>query len=64
MTQVTLAGARVSAGKTQQELADELEISRDLLLKMEGGKVKVRTVYLYAICMATGFKPADILLPS
>jgi len=64
MAQVTIAGARVSAGKTQQELADELGVSRDLIIKIENGKVKIRTVYLYAICMATGFKPADILLPS
>lgn len=64
MAQVTLAGARVSAGYTQEELAKKLGVSRDLVARWETGKAKVRTINLYAFCQVTGFEPADILLPS
>lgn len=63
MSQITLAGARVSAGYTQAELADKLGVSRDLIGKMEKGKVEVKPHYLFAICHVTGFSPADIILP-
>ena len=63
MAQVTLAGARISAGYTQESLAEKLGISRDLLGKMEKGKVKIKPHYIFAICLVTGFKPSDILLP-
>jgi len=64
MAQVTLKGARISAGYSQEELAKKLDISRDLIAKWETGKVKIRTINLYGFCLATGFDPADILLPS
>ena len=64
MKQVTLKGARISAGYTQEELAKTLGISRDTVAKWETGKIKIKTINVYAICQATGFEPADILLPS
>ena len=64
MAQVTLKGARVSAGYSQEALAKKLEVSRDTINKWETGKLKMRTVNLYAFCLVTGFEPADILLPS
>lgn len=64
MGRVTLAGARVSAGYTQEELAKKLGISRDTVAKWESGKLKIRTINLFAVCKVTGFDPADILLPS
>lgn len=63
MPQITLAGARVSAGYTQAELAEKLGVSRDLIGKMEKGKIVVKPHYLYAICLITGFNPDDIILP-
>lgn len=64
MAKVTLAGARISAGFSQEDLAKKLDVSRDLVAKWESGKIKIRTINLYAICQVTGFEPADILLPS
>ena len=63
MPKITIAGARTSAGLTQQALAEKLGVSRDLIAKMEKGKVKVKPFYLYAICHVTGFNESDILLP-
>lgn len=63
MRPITLAAARISAGLTQEKLANKLGVSRDLVAKMETGKVKVKPVYLYAICHVTGFSESDILLP-
>lgn len=61
---VTLAGARISAGYTQEELAKKLDVTRATVNKWENGKIKLNTTNLYAICLVTGFDPADILLPS
>lgn len=63
MAQVTLAGARVSAGYTQAALAEKLGVSRGLVANWENGKVKIRPVNLFAICHLTGFSESDILLP-
>ena len=64
MPKVTLSGARVSAGYSQAELAEKLGVSRDSIAKWESGKVRMKTVNLFAFCMATGFEPADIILPN
>ena len=63
MQKVTLAGARVSAGYTQEKLAEKLGISRAHLNNIERGKVKIRPFYLYAICHVTGFTESEISLP-
>lgn len=63
MGKVTLAGARVSSGLTQQEMADKIGISRELLQKIETGKADMRPAYLMAICYVTGFQVDDIVLP-
>ena len=64
MAQISLAGARVSAGYTQETLAKELGVTRNTIINWETGKKKMKTVNLYAFCMATGFDPKDIFLPS
>ena len=63
MAQVTLAGARISAGYTQESLAETLGVSRNLITNMESGKIKIKPFYVLAICQVTGFQPSDILLP-
>ena len=63
MAKVTLAGARVSAGLTQKEMAEKLEVSRKSVNDWESGKTQIRAVNLYAICKLTGFEPDDIILP-
>ncbi len=63
MAKVTLAGARVSAGLTQQELADKLGVSRCSVANWESGKTEIRTATFIAFCHVTGFDRDDILLP-
>ena len=64
MVKVSLAGARISAGYTQEELAKKLGVTRNTVNKWENGKIKLNTTNLYAICLVTGFDPADIFLPT
>ena len=63
MAQVTLAGARISAGYTQEQLAKKLGVSRVLITNLESGKAELKPFYLYAICHVTGFPESAILLP-
>jgi len=63
MPKVTLAGARVSKGWTQKELAEKLGVSRETVLKWESGKSEMRLPYLIAFSHITGFSQNDILLP-
>lgn len=64
MAKVTLAGARISAGYTQEELAKKLGVTRNTVNKWESGKIRLTTTNLFAFCLVTGFDPADILLPT
>ena len=63
MAKVTLAGARVSAGLTQKELAEKMGVSRDSVIKWESGKTEIRTPNLILFCQMKGFDKDDILLP-
>lgn len=62
MGKVTIAGARVSKGWTQTELAEKMGISRVLLNNLENGNAEVKLPYLLAICYLTGFTPEDIII--
>jgi len=63
MAKITLAGARTSAGFTQERLAEKLSISRATVSAWESGKVKIRPLQLAAFCHITGFSETDISLP-
>ena len=63
MAKVTLAGARVSAGLTQKELAEKMGVSRDSVMNWESGKTEIRVPNLILFCQMTGFDEDDILLP-
>lgn len=63
MKQVTLAGARVSAGMTQQELADQMGVSKQTVLDWELGRREMKTAYFYMFCGLTGFSKDQIFLP-
>lgn len=60
---VTIAGARVSAGYTQQELAEKIGVSRATVNAWENGKVPMKMAYFIAFCKVTGFDEGDIILP-
>lgn len=60
---VSLAGARVSAGLTQEQLAEKMGVSRQTVIDWESGKREMRTVYLHLFCTVTKFAEDDIFLP-
>ena len=63
MAKITLAAARVNAGLTQEQLANEMDVSRQTVIDWENGKREMKTAYLYLFCRITGFTEDDILLP-
>ena len=60
---VTLAGARVSAGYTQEKMAELMGVSRQSINAWETGKYEIGTPQLIAFCSITGFSINDISLP-
>lgn len=59
---VTLAGARVSAGLTQTELADKLSVSKQTVLMWERGKRTPRPYVVESIASICGFSADNIFL--
>lgn len=60
---VSLAGARVSAGFTQEQLAEKMGVSRQTVIDWENGKREMRTAYFHLFCLVTKFSEDDIFLP-
>ena len=63
MAKVTIAGARVTNGWSQQEFADKLGVSRSAVQKWESGRAEIKISRLRAIADLTGFELNDFLLP-
>lgn len=61
---ITLAAARVNTGLTQEQMAEKLGVTRPTYAAWETGKAPMRTAYLVAFCVITGFSVDDIILPS
>lgn len=62
--QITLKAARVSAGFTQQGLAEEMGVNRMTLANWENGKTRISTPSLMCFASLTGFSIDDIKLPT
>ena len=63
MAKIPLNAARAALGWTQEQLADKMGVSRQLVIEWESGKREMKTVYFHAFCQVTGFSEDDILLP-
>lgn len=61
---ITLAGARVTAGLTQEELAVKMGVTRQTIIAWEKYKRAMRVPELIAFCSVTGFEQADIFIPA
>jgi DNA-binding XRE family transcriptional regulator len=63
MRKISLAGARVTAGLTQKDLAEKLGVSRTSINKWEKGKQSITPIHLIAYCKICGFETDEIFLP-
>jgi transcriptional regulator with XRE-family HTH domain len=61
---VTLAGARVTAKLTQEQMATKMGVTRRTISAWENGETVIGIAQLIAWCTITGFKTEDISLPS
>ena len=60
---VTIAGARVSCHMTQQELAEQMRVSRATVNYWEADKREMRPSHVKLFCMVTGFDESQLILP-
>lgn len=60
---ITPKGARVSAGYTQEAMANEIGISRVHLIALENGRAPFNRPVLLAWSKVTGFEVDDFILP-
>ena len=63
MPRLTLAGARVNAGYTQEEAAKKLEISSKSISNYENGKVIPKLAMLQALANLYGCDSEDFFIP-
>lgn len=63
MTKISFKAARISAGYTQEALAEKMGVSRQTIINWENGIREIRTPQLFMFCQLTNYKGEDILLP-
>jgi transcriptional regulator with XRE-family HTH domain len=61
--QFTISSARAYRDVTQEELADELQVTKRSVADWESGKVKIKKIHLYAIAYVLDLS-ADLIVPS
>lgn len=52
---------RIKQNKSQRILADEYDIQRSLLSRMESGKNEPMLISLWTVCEALGFKTSEFI---
>ena len=62
--QITLAAARVNAGLTQKEVAEEMHISKQTLVNWEKGATYPKPAYFEMLCRIYNINRENIFLPS
>ena len=55
--------ARIAAGLTQEQLANEMGVTRVTVSNWENNKKRMRTTAFYLFCKVTGFSTDEIILP-
>lgn len=55
--------ARIAAGLTQEQLAQEMGVTRMTVSNWENNKKRMRTTAFYLFCKITGFSTDEIILP-
>lgn len=62
--QITLAAARVNAGKTQEEVAHSMKVSKQTIVNWEKGKVIPKPAQLEMMCRLYNIGVDYIFLPT
>lgn len=60
---ISLAAARVNANKSQEELAKEMEVTRNTLANWENGKTRINKAQLHLFCELCCIPVGNIFLP-
>jgi DNA-binding XRE family transcriptional regulator len=60
---ISLAAVRVNANKTQAELAEEMQVTRETVNKWEKGKVAPTKAQIYLFAKICDFPVDNIFLP-
>ena len=63
MAKISMAGARVSAGLKQWEIAEKMGVTTPMVHYWETGKLKISEERFNQFCEIVGRKPKDIFLP-
>lgn len=63
MALYTLKAARVNAGLTQAQIAEQLDVSPITIWKWETGKAEPKASKFMHLCKAYGVKAEDVFLP-
>ena len=63
LAKITFKAARISAGYTQETLAEKMGVTRQTVINWENGSSLIGTSQLFMFCRLTKFKGEDILLP-
>ena len=61
--QISLAAARVNAGLTQEDVAQEMQISKQTVVNWEKGRVKPKLAQLEMMCRLYSIGLDNIFLP-
>ena len=61
---ITLAAARVNAGYTQLDIAEEMGVSASTVISWEKGKHKIRKAQLHMFCDICSIPVDNIFLPT
>lgn len=60
---VTLAAARVNAGMTQEDVAKEMQVSKNTIVNWENGKVEMKPAQFKMYCSVVKAPEDCIFLP-
>ena len=63
MKQISLRAARIDAGLTQKQAAEQIGVSNVALANWESGKTSPLTKHFVKACEIYGFDTNDIFLP-
>lgn len=62
LLQISLAAARVNAGKTQEDMAREMHVSKTTIVNWESGKIKPKPAQFEMYCRLCNISTNYVLI--